>query len=81
MWHVRPLPPAPFSAPPSLIPRRYWRWLEKISPVGLIGPISGLIPTPLPVFQPGTGHVFAEAAFFEEICFQGADLLVQKIVR
>ena len=78
VWHVRPLPPAPFSAPPSLIPRRYWRWLERI---GLIGPISDLIPMLLPVIQPCSGHVFAKPAFFEEIFFQAADLLIEKIVR
>jgi len=36
----------------------------RIGPIGLMGPIlSGLLWSSLPVFQPGLGHVFAEAAF------------------
>ena len=32
----------------------------------------------VPVIQPGLGHVFAEATFFEEVLFQSPDLLVAR---
>ena len=52
-------------------------WLGSIGPIGLIGPIrSGLFFASLPVFQPGAGHVLAEAAFLKEIFFQATDLQV-----
>ena len=32
------------------------------------------------MFEAGAGHAFAEAAFFEEVFFEAADLLVEEVV-